>query len=559
MQMWFEFLFAIAILGWIVCFQRRMWRIGVSPGPIVSALRKHPALAILFSGVISLTACLSTGYFRGIAVPRIADEFCYLLAADTYLNGRLTNPPLPEWEHFEAHHMLAQPTRMSKYPPGQSLFLAVGRFFTGNAISGVWLSVAIAAAAVCWMLQAWVPVHWACLGAVCLGLQLATNYWGQSYWGGAVALTGGSLVFGAAARMAKVLDWKTSFAMGTGVVILMITRPYEGLIAVFIAAAGTIYSRRDDLARWFSKNAYLPDKTEIKDVLLQAVLPIGSVVAPALMWLAYNNLVVTGQWHTLPYKAHDAMYAACPTFLFQAAITIPTYHHSDMENYYLNWERSRYLRKSRFYGLNSSAATKVWIFLKFFVGPLFAIPVIFALWKFSAKGVRFAAGALMLALLAMTQTLYLHPHYLAPFMGFSILIAVQGWRAMKRLGPMGHNLCIATVSLAIAAPLIASATVSNPPMTRRAEVLSTVLKTPGKHLIFVQQGPDQDCHECWIYNDAALEKASVVWSRAVDPSSDDRVCQFFRDRIVWDLYIDRQTCKLTSRPHDSGGIGLTSR
>ena len=89
---------------------------------VLSRLGPWPLLSFFFS-----IYRLMPGLNRGIPVPFVHDEFSYLLAADTFAHGRITNPTHPMWRHFETFYVLQHPTYMSMYPPGQGAFMAVGQ------------------------------------------------------------------------------------------------------------------------------------------------------------------------------------------------------------------------------------------------------------------------------------------------------------------------------------------------------------------------------------------------------------------------------------------------
>src|SRR5580658_3594578 len=107
-----------------------------------------------------------------IPLPFVPDDFSFLLASDTFVHGRLTNPTPAMWIHFESIHITMLPTYQSMYFPGQGLLLAAGKVLFGEPWFALLLASAVMCAAVCWMLQAWLPPNWALLGGFICVLRL---------------------------------------------------------------------------------------------------------------------------------------------------------------------------------------------------------------------------------------------------------------------------------------------------------------------------------------------------------------------------------------------------
>jgi hypothetical protein len=266
----------------------------------LSRIANRRGLAI---AVVGLSALLSSAvpylYYSSTLRPFSSwsfftayDEFSYLLAADTYATGRLTNPTHEMWTHFVTQTVIHEPTYQSIYPPGQGAFLAIGKALTGHPIVGVWISMLLACSATCYLLQAWFPPRWALWGGLLAALHARMALeWGGTYWGGAVAMLGGALVFGGLRHVLNRPRVRDALLFGLGLAVLANTRPFEG----FVASVPALLV----LAGWLGFDSRFPLRIRITRV----VLPLLAVLASSAAGMAYYNYRVTGSpghCHTRP-------------------------------------------------------------------------------------------------------------------------------------------------------------------------------------------------------------------------------------------------------------------
>ena len=520
----------------------------------LARLARRRALSGVLIALFAFALSASLSLLGRMPEPEVHDEFSYLLAADTFTHGRLSNPPHPMWVHFETFHVIFHPTYASKYPPGQGLTLALGQILTGYPIVGVWLSTAVASAAVYWMLLAWVPAWIALLGGIMTALHPGVQYWSQLYWGGQLGMIGGALLFGALRRILRRPGVMDSILLGIGVAILANSRPYEGLlVAVPIFAALLIGAVRN--------------RPLTPNVFRRTVLPIAVVLLVTLFGMGFYNLRVTGNPLRLPYMAHEEEYAVYPFFIWQQPRPVPTYRHKVLSDYHLVWEGDWYEPTKSLSGLINVTLEKLrrpWIFFQGIhaMRLVLAIPLFFLPWSFTRRRLRFVCAGAVFFAAGVLLISWGGARLWAPITGALILIYLDGFRRMRllRIGgfQIGRLLAWSIVFVAIGTFGLELRQRMQDDAPRwyfeRARIRDQLEKDGGRHLILVRYGPDHSPLLEWVYNAADIDGSKVVWAREMNPSADKELLDYFKDRKLWllEVYDDTQLPRLiplrTSKP-----------
>jgi hypothetical protein len=508
----------------------------------------------------------------GFPIPQVQDELSYTVAADTYAHFRLTNPTPANFESFETPHVLMEPSYISKYPPMQGIFMAVGQDIFGHQAFGIWLSCGLFAAALFWMLYAWTRPAWALMGTVQTVILLGINsYWSQSYWGGMIAAGGGALFFGGFRRLFNKLDVGSTVWMTLGGIVLVNSRPFEGTLLMVIP---TLF-----LIVWLIRDGGNSLGTKLKVVLLPGLL-LGSV---ALGTMSYQFYRVTGNPFKMPYSVHHAQYYPTPLFIFQPINHEATRGNARIRRMYDNYTSPPFLDNvlkqgwlpdtiylSPIYGFGYL----LFALPVFLLSPLLAILLYFSLPMVlhRSRWMLLMGISILFTFVCMSFAVWWDQyHYMAPVTSGVVLLFVEGCRqfysssrklrdrqivmtcfAVLTIGSIVflqltyHASTNRSSSYSIDRDLLRRSLTDGEPaqilIPKRAAYFKYELdriadKLPGKYVAIVSYDNNFDFHDEVIFNRSDLENAKLIWAHDLGGEKNDSLVNHYNDRKVLFVHI----------------------
>lgn len=498
-------------------------------------LARRPLLAVASVGLSALILRAAILPLFSAPLPAVPNDFSFLLAADTFAHGRLSNPMPAMWTHFESIDITVQPTYMSMFFPGWGLALAAGQVLFGNPWIANLFFGALMCAAICWMLQAWLPPGWALLGGFLALLRIGLfTYWINTIAGGNGLLDAfsGALILGALPRLMKTARIRYGLLLALGIGMLALTRPYEGLLLCLPVAVV--------LGRWAWKGRNRPAPAVL---LRRAVLPL-MLLAAALAWLGYYDYRAFGSPTTLPYTVDRAEYGIASNFAFLPPRPEPEYRHEMMRRYYAENELVHFKRIHSLTGYLPSVIGKAEFAAIFLAGFALLPPLIMLRRVLLDRRVRFLVVCAGMALVGMMTESFFIPHYLAPFTAAFYALGLQAMRHLRVLhpnrAPAGKTMVRLIVSLCVAlaaAQIITASPQSSmdpaQPGAPRARIQARLEQLPGKQLVFVRYLPSHDPTDDWIYNRADLDAAKVIWAWDMGAANNLKLMRYYRGRKTW--------------------------
>jgi hypothetical protein len=281
----------------------------------------------------------------------------------------------------------------------------------------------------------------------------------------------------------------------------------------------------------------------------------------------------------MPYQVDRATYAVAPYFIWQSARPLPAYNHEEMRYFYGERELDFYKSGRSLAGYLQLSFFKITRFWFFYIGPAFTLPLICGIallpygfsWSRMSWEQRFLLALTVTSVAGLALEVFFYPHYAAPMTSIVYLWVLLAMRSLCRWTwrgrPIGRALalaipliCLSMLAVrAAAGPLhlslgsewLPTSYNARPIQTARARIEADLRALPGDHLVLVHVGPHPQSDSDWVYNEAEIDAAKIVWARDMGERNQE-LLDYYKNRQVWLMDADQDVPQL--RPYLQANI-----
>jgi hypothetical protein len=294
-------------------------------------------------------------------------------------------------------------------------------------------------------------------------------------------------------------------------------------------------------------------------------MPATLILAGSVVAMGYYNVRVYGNALTLPYQAYRSTYAPAPVFLWQEPSPVPAYRHKVLRDFFMGYELATFERMTGEHGLGANwliCSARWWIF---FLYPLSSAALLAGAWWLApSKEARLPLLLSLIPAAGVGALAFNMAHYFAPAVAAFYVLLIQSMRlAHERLWvrrgvgrAIVRYFALVAVAMACVVPFHvhdkflfgASWYYWFPPIPGRADVIRQLQTTPGSDLVIVRYKPGHDSFQEWVYNEADIDAAGIVWAREMEPDENRKLISYFRGREIWLLEADERPPRLVRNP-----------
>jgi hypothetical protein len=301
-------------------------------------------------------------------------------------------------------------------------------------------------------------------------------------------------------------------------------------------------------------------------------VPLCLVLAATVAGIGYYCWRVTGNPFHMPYEVEKQTYGVAPYLLWQPMSPPPAYHHALIREMYVN----RLPQMYRFSRLPIGLLAKAYGAWTFYLWPALTFPVLMLVvvlpsgfsWRQIHNRTRFLLLIFVTMVAGLALETFFEPHYASPLTGVILALDLVAMRQLRwwRFSGMCSGLflvraipviCVIMFVLrAAAGPMHIPLTESyvpawhqiGPKSFGRAAMLRRLQQLAGPQLVIVRYRPGRDPFEEWVYNEADIDAAQVVWARDMSPAENEELIKYFKDRRLWLLEPDEKPPRLSQYP-----------